>query len=134
VDIHVGDHEHQALSGEAQVWRNLMCELYEKNGSVQGGYRPVFVLSNNKNNAFSPTLNVIPLTSKVGKNNLPIHVDLRDYERYGLRKASTLLIEQITTVSVKQLSIRIGEINDTATLSRIYQALEIQFPIVRMFS
>ena len=79
-----------------EIW---MCNLVNKDGSVQTGYRPVFVLSNDKNNTYAPTLNIIPLTTKMNKRKLPIHVELWDYEKYGLKAPSTLMIEQITTVS-----------------------------------
>lgn len=114
-----------------EIW---MCRLAGKDGSIQTGYRPVYVLSNDRNNTFSPTLNVIPLTSKLNKRNLPIHVILWDYERYGLRKPSTLLVEQITTVAADQLDMKVGEIRDMETLNQIYRALEIQFPILSMFA
>lgn len=56
-----------------EVW---MCHLTDKGGSVQSGYRPVFILSNNQNNTYSSTLNVIPITSKMNKRKLPVHVEL----------------------------------------------------------
>lgn len=112
-----------------EIW---MCNLADRSGSVQTGARPVFVLSNDKNNTFSPTLNVIPMTSRMGKNNLPIHVSLWDYRRYGLNKPSVLLVEQITTVSLNSLSMKLGMIDDRETLIRIRRALEIQLPIVKI--
>ena len=112
-----------------EIW---MCNLNQRDGSVQNGYRPVLVLSNDKNNVFSPTLNVIPLTSKVDKRNLPVHVSLWNYQCYGLRKPSTLLVEQITTVPANSLDYRLGEINDRETLARIGRAMEIQFPVVAL--
>lgn len=114
-----------------EIW---MCNLTEKEGSIQAGYRPVFVLSNDKNNTFSPTLNVIPITSKMSKKYLPIHVSLWDYQLYGLRKPSTMLVEQITTVSVDKLETRVGVIKDMDTLTKIHKAMEIQFPILTLFS
>ena len=114
---------------QGEIW---MCNLANGSGSVQMGARPVFVLSNDKNNTFSTTLNVIPLTSQTQKNNLPIHVSLWDYGRYGLHKPSVLLVEQITTVSMNSLSMKLGVIDDRETLARIRRALEIQLPIVKM--
>ena len=43
------------------IW---MCDLKKMSGSVQFGYRPVFILSNNVNNMYANTLNIIPLTTK----------------------------------------------------------------------
>jgi mRNA interferase MazF len=108
-----------------EIW---MCQL-KGEGSIQNGYRPVFVLSNDKNNAFSTTLNVIPLTSKMNKRRLPIHVELWDYKRYGLRTPSTLMTEQTTTIKVDSLDHRIGVIGDNQTLARIKVALSIQFAV-----
>jgi len=112
-----------------EIW---MCRLPGNENSVQGGYRPVFILSNNKNNTYSPTLNVIPLTTKMNKRQLPIHVELKDYTMYGLRAPSTLLVEQITTISIEFLDRRIGTISDRITLRSIWKAISIQFPIMEM--
>ena len=80
-----------------EIW---MCYLTSKDGSVQSGYRPVFILSNDKNNTYSTTLNIIPLTSKMNKRKLPVHVELWSYQQYGLKTPSTLLVEQITTITI----------------------------------
>lgn len=112
-----------------EIW---MCELAYGEGSIQYGYRPVFVMSNNKNNVHSTTLNVIPLTTKMNKRKLPIHVELWNYQKYGLRKPSTLMIEQITTVPADKMIKFIGCIDDKQTLREIWKAINIQFPIVQM--
>ena len=110
-----------------EIW---MCHLAEKNGSVQGGYRPVFVLSNDKNNTYSPTLNIIPITTKMNKRSLPVHVELWHYKKYGLKAPSTMLIEQIMTVNSDCLERKTGCIKDTKTLSAIKTAMSIQFPVL----
>jgi mRNA interferase MazF len=112
-----------------QIW---MCYIHASEGSIQSGYRPVFVLSNNKNNTYAPTVNVIPMTSKMNKRKLPVHVELWDYEQYGLERPSTLLVEQTTTVSVDDLGKCIGAITDKATLEKIIDAMSVQFPILQM--
>ncbi len=43
-----------------------------KIGSIQVGYRPIFIISDDKNNLYSPTSNVIPITSKLRKKKFPI--------------------------------------------------------------
>lgn len=110
-----------------EIW---MCNLSYKDGSVQSGYRPVFILSNDKNNTFSTTLNVIPITSKMNKCNLPVHVVLWRYEQYGLKSPSTLMIEQITTIPVENLDRRIGTVSDKETLNNISKAMFVQFPVL----
>lgn len=108
-----------------EIW---MCNLTAKDGSVQSGYRPVFILSNDKNNTFSTTLNVIPITSKMNKRNLPVHVLLWKYEQYGLKSPSTMMVEQITTISADNLDKCIGNVSDKETLNSISRAMFIQFP------
>ena len=110
----------------AEIW---MCSLPENSGSTQNGYRPVYISSNNMNNKYSPTVNIIPITSK-SKKNLPIHVTLDRKPEYGLSLPSTLLVEQITTVTVSSLHQKIGRITDEKTLKRISNAMSIQFPDV----
>lgn len=108
----------------AEIW---MCCLNQEQGSVQSGYRPVYIASNNINNKYSTTLNIIPITSKK-KMNLPIHVILENYQEFGLSSQSTLLVEQIMTVDVSSLHRRLGKITDNYTLRRIGEAMEVQFP------
>lgn len=114
-----------------EIW---MCNLSVKDGSIQSGYRPVFILSNNKNNTYSPTLNIIPITSKMNKRKLPIHVELWKYKEYGLTMPSTMLIEQIMTIPMDYLDKRVGMITDDDILNNVCRAMEIQFPIMRLLS
>lgn len=111
----------------SEIW---MCNLPINSGSVQSGYRPVFILSNNKNNTHSTTINIIPITSKMNKRRLPVHVELWNYQRYGLRVPSTMLIEQITTINIDRLDKYIGIVNDKEILNIIRNAITVQFPIV----
>lgn len=111
-----------------EIW---MCELPEYTGSsVQCGYRPVFILSNDKNNTYSTTLNIIPITSKMNKRKLPVHVELWNHQKYGLQVPSTMMVEQITTVDIGSLDKRIGEVRDNSTLFSIKKAISVQFPIL----
>lgn len=112
-----------------EIW---MCHLVAKDGSIQSGYRPVFILSNDKNNTYSTTLNIIPITSKMNKRKLPVHVELWSYQRYGLKAPSTMLVEQIMTISLEHLDKCIGKVSDSETLGDISRAMAIQFPILAM--
>lgn len=111
----------------SEIW---MCNLTNRDGSIQTGYRPAFILSNDKNNTNSTTLNIIPITSKINKKRLPVHVDLWSYERYGLKTPSTMLVEQITTISLDSLDKRIGKVSDSETLNNISKAMLVQFPVL----
>lgn len=110
-----------------ELW---MCNLGENESSIQSGYRPVFIVSNNKNNAFSPTVNVLPLTTKMNKRKLPVHVEILDYARFGLEAPSTIMAEQITTIPTSRLDKKIGQIDDCRVLSDIFRAMTIQLPIM----
>ena len=110
-----------------ELW---LCYLPEREGSIQSGYRPVFILSNDKNNTYAPTVNVIPLTTKMNKRKLPVHVELWNYKSVGLTEPSTMMVEQITTTTVKNLDRCIGRITDSKTFLLIQKAIAIQFPIM----
>lgn len=110
-----------------EIW---MCNLSKKNGSIQAGYRPVFVLSNDKNNTYSTTINVIPITSKMNKRKLPVHVELWNHVDYGLEVPSTMMIEQITTVALDSIDKYVGRIIDKGVLKEIGDAIRVQFPVV----
>lgn len=110
-----------------EIW---MASLPEQNGSIQGGYRPVFIISNDINNQYSTVVNVIPMTTKMNKRNLPCHVEIWDYEKYGLSAPSTILVEQITTIRKEDLKYYIGEIRDIDMLMRVFRSMQSQFPIL----
>jgi len=110
-----------------EIW---LCYLNTNEGSVQGGYRPVFILSNDKNNTYSTTLNVIPITSRMHKRKLPVHVELWNHHAYGLNAPSTMLVEQIQTINIERLDRCIGAITDEDTLTDITNAILVQFPIL----
>lgn len=109
-----------------EIW---LCYL-KSEGSVQGGYRPVFILSNDKNNTYSTTANIIPITSRINKRKLPVHVELPKHHEYGLNSPSILLVEQIQTVNIEQLDRCIGKITDSKVFTSITNAIFIQFPIL----
>ena len=89
----------------------------------------MFILSNNQNNIYSSTLNVIPITSKMNKRKLPVHVELWNYSILGLKTPSTMMVEQTTTVSIESRERKIGVISDHTILTNICRAIIVQFPI-----
>lgn len=96
----------------------------EQVGSEQQGGRPVIVVSNETCNKFSPTVTVVPLTTKE-KKPLPTHVKL-DIE--GLAARGTILCEQVQSVSTFRLANYIGEV-DYKTMKKIEKALCVQLDI-----
>lgn len=107
-------------------WANLGSQF----GSVQSGKRPVIVISNPKNNLYSPTINVLPITSKK-KNNIPVHVNIST--DCGLEKESTILTEQILTIDKNQIIEYIGKCNKSATI-KITKAMMLQFYMLENLS
>lgn len=110
-----------------EIW---MGKLPDSSGSVQSGNRPLLIVSNDKNNKFSPNVNVMPLTTKINKRNLPCHVVLENFKEFGLTAPSTIMVEQLTTVQKENLLYKMGKIENKETLTQIYRAMQIQFPFV----
>ena len=73
----------------------------------RGRGRPAVIVSNDKNNANSNTVEVVYMTTKP-KTDLPTHV----YIESALRP-STLLCEQISTVSEERIGEWIGELTES---------------------
>lgn len=90
-------------------------------GSEQGEIRPVLVVQNNIGNKHSPTVTVVPLTSRT-KNNLPTHVILNEP---CLPSRSIALVEQIRTIDKSRLIRYIGRISKSI-MNRINEAIAIQ--------
>lgn len=90
-------------------------------GSEQGKIRPVLVVQNNIGNKHSPTVTVVPLTSRT-KNNLPTHVILNEP---CLPSRSIALAEQIRTIDKSRLIRRIGRISESI-MNQINEAIAIQ--------
>lgn len=80
---------------------------------IQSGVRPVVVISNNKGNRFSPTVIIVPLTSKIKKTNMSTHCIIEANENNGLKRDSVALGECITTIPKTDLLQKIGELTAT---------------------
>ncbi len=78
-------------------------------GSEQGGRRPVLIIQNDLGNRFSPTVIVLPLTSKLNKAPLPTHVPLLPPQG-GIVRPSIILCEQVRTVEKSRLLRYLGRL------------------------
>lgn len=76
-------------------------------GSEQRSGRPAIIVSNEKNNEHSATVEVVYLTTQP-KTDLPTHVLIRSTDR-----ESIALCEQITSVSVERIGSYKGHVTDT---------------------
>ena len=83
------------------------ADLDPVQGSEQGGMRPVLIIQNDLGNRFSPTVIVLPLTSRTGKTPLRTHV-LVHPPMGGLLKPSVILCEQVRTLEKKRLRRYVG--------------------------
>ncbi len=95
-------------------------------GSEQGGVRPVLIIQNDTGNKYSPTVIAAAITSQLGKNKLPTHIELGS-EEFGLKSDSVVLAEQIRTIDKSRLKEKIGHINDLNVMNRINNALGVSF-------
>lgn len=93
-----------------------------RKSSVQQGYRPWLVVSNNTNNKYSTTCNIVPLTSK-SKHDLPVHVHC---VLQGVN--NTIMVEQIRTVEQSELGTFKWELDDDI-MEQVAKAISIQFAI-----
>lgn len=84
---------------------------FDGSGSVQRGFRPGVVFSNNKGNANSPTVIVLPLTTSLKKTAQPTHVVL-DAEECGLRYTSMVLCENPQCIQKSALGKFISHLDD----------------------
>lgn len=71
-------------------------------GSEQQAGRPAIIVSNDRNNEYSSTLEVVYLTTQP-KTELPTHIDIR-----STKKNSIALCEQVHTVSMQRVGDFVG--------------------------
>jgi len=95
-------------------------------GSEQGGIRPVLIVQNDTGNKYSPTVIAAAITSQVGKNRLPTHIEI-DSKEVGLKTDSVVLAEQIRTIDKSRLKEKIGHIDDEQVMGKINSAIGISF-------
>jgi len=100
--------------------------------SVQGGCRPVIIISNNIGNTHADTVNVVPMTRHLKKPELSCHTkidpaDITDKRQFF--ETSMALAEQVTTISKYALRNYVGTIIDSSVMSAIDTAILSQLGI-----
>lgn len=111
----------------------FLANLMNTTGSEQSGIRPVLIVQNDFGNKYSPTVIVLPITSKVFKTKLPTHVPIQKKELYGLKKDSIILVEQVRTIDKSRLIKKIGSLDD-AIMEKVKNALKVNFNIRAKFN
>ncbi len=94
-------------------------------GSEQGGLRPVLIVQNDVGNKYSPTVIAAAITSRMGKRELPTHIDLYA-KNAGLAKDSVVLLEQIRTIDKTRLGEKMGHLDDEM-MGAVNEAISISF-------
>ena len=95
-------------------------------GSEQGGIRPVVIIQNDVGNKHSPTVIAAAVTSQIGKNKLPTHIEIKPKD-CGLKADSVVLAEQIRTIDKSRLKEKIGHIDDDKIIDKVNNALGVSF-------
>ena len=95
-------------------------------GSEQGGIRPVVIIQNDMGNKHSPTVIAAAITSQMGKNKLPTHIEIGP-QNSDLKAESIVLTEQIRTIDKSRLKEKIGHIDDNKIINELNNALGISF-------
>ena len=98
----------------------IMVDFGETQGSVQKGRRPAVVIQNDIGNKYSTTTIVVPITGKI-KKVLPTHHELHAKNYCCLKCDSTVLAEQVLTISKNQILDVLGHLNeeDSKKLNKI---------------
>ena len=92
-------------------------------GSEQGGLRPVLIIQNDVGNKYSPTVIAAAITSRLGKNRLPTHIDVYA-DRVGLVKDSVILLEQMRTLDKRRLKEKMGHL-DESMMDEVNRAIAV---------
>ena len=102
-------------------------------GSLQGGMRPVVVVSNNRANQHSSVITVVPLSTKIEKKgHLPTHVFVSEYKAEGLSHHSIALCEQVTALNFDRIIEHMGRV-DEETLGQITEAVQVQVGVFERY-
>jgi len=91
-------------------------------GSEQGGRRPALIIQNDVGNMYSPTTIVAAITSKQ-KQEYRFHVEITK-EESGLRRDSTILLEQLRTITQDRLISKVGTLSSDK-MEQIDKALKV---------
>ena len=110
------------------VW----VKLHSDGEHIQSGVRPAVIIQNNIGNHYSPTIQVIPLTSRKTKSKLPTHVQI-PANTAGLTKDSIAQCEGARPVSKADILGFIG-VMPNIYMEKISVATIISTPIIQYMS
>ncbi len=94
-----------------------------RGGHAQAGRRPAIIAQTDTRAALLPTVLLIPLTSQIDALRFPGTVLIEANAQNGLRRASVVLVFQLTAVDRRFIADRLGKVADT-TLQQIWTAFD----------
>lgn len=115
-----------------KIKRNMIVWAELKSGlrHIQAGRRPCIVISCDKANGKSPVYTVIPGTTKMRKNYIPVHFNIEPSEIKGfLRHTTMFLPEQLVTINEEQIIQTAGVIVSTDAIKKVDAMLVRQLQI-----
>lgn len=104
-----------------------LFDLADSYINVQSGLRPCLIIQNELGNIYSPTVIVVPITTKIKKTDLPVHVMTKKYFM-GKKIMEIILCEQILTVPKSRIKKYLRTL-DKATLREVEKAIEVSLGI-----
>ena len=105
----------------------IIANLEPIAGSEQGGIRPVLVIQNDIINIHSPTTIIAPITSRIYTKEYPTNVQFLSADS-GLKKESTILLNQIRTIDKSRLIKKKGVLDDY-TRTKVDKAIKISLAL-----
>lgn len=120
--VAINNNVHNEAVKQFEIWLADLGD--QKEGScIQAGVRPVLIISNDKNNKYSPLVMVSPTTSSSTKSKLPTHVSIKASD-VGFKKDSVILLEQHIMIDKNKLMYKLFEM-PTAYKPQLKRAIEI---------
>lgn len=95
--------------------------------NVQSGKRPCLIIQNNNGNTYSPTVIVVPITTKIKKTYMPVHV-IVEKGVCSNKDREMILCECILTISKEQIINHLRTF-DSEIMQRVDKALEVSLGI-----
>ena len=115
-----------------KITRNMIIWVELKSGikHIQAGRRPCIVVSCDKANRNAPVYTVIPGTTNLEKNHIPVHFEINPKDIKGYLKCKTMFLpEQIITINKSQVIQTAGIITNTEAIKLIDDMLIRQLQI-----
>ena len=115
-----------------KIKRNMIVWAELKSGlrHIQAGRRPCIVISCDKANGKSPVYTVIPVTTKMRKDYIPVHFNIEPSEIKGfLRHTTMFLPEQLVTINEEQIIQTAGMTVSTDAIKKVDAMLVRQLQI-----